>query len=240
MAFVYFGTPSYSGRIGIGFFTSMMETASALIAAGHGCAMRFRSGCGLVGQVRNELAADFMVTEQATHLMMIDDDMAWEPEGVLRLIDHGVPIVGAAGPKKNAKAGGFCFRADSPVRDNRGLVEVAGIGTGFLLISRRVIEDLRDSNPELEYRVHDAEPGRRFFDFFDHPLEHHAGYDLPIKLGEDFAFCNLVRERGHKVYLDPDIYLEHDGFQTYAGRAVDQIEAWQPAWTAEQCAKARE
>lgn len=216
----------------------MMETASLLAKAGHGCAMRFRSGSGLIAHTRNELVADFMATEHATHLIMIDDDMAWRAEDVVRLIDHGVDVVGAAGPKKSA-GGGFCYRADNAERDDRGLVEVVGIGTGFLLVSRAAIERMIEAHGDLEYRLDRAESHLRFYAFFDHALEHHEGHDLPLFLGEDFAFCQRWRRLGGKVYLDPDVYLEHDGLQTYAGRPVDTIERWQPAWTAAQCAKAR-
>lgn len=238
MAFVYFGIPTHSGRVSVDFVTSLIHSMNMLVGTGHYAGVRFRSGNSILYQCRNELLADFMAVQDATHLLMIDDDIAWEPNDVLRLLEHDVPVVAAAGPHKATRPA-FCFRSDTTERNEVGLVSVAGIGTGFMMIRKDAVQAMQAAYTETEYRVEKCEPGQRFFNLFGEMYERHDGYDLPLLLGEDFAFCRRWRDMDGQVFMDPDIALDHRGEQVYSGRPVDAMEVLQPAWTQERCRQAR-
>jgi GT2 family glycosyltransferase len=68
--------------------------------------------------------------------------------------------------------------------ESTGLQEVGSIGTGIMLIKRRVFEGM-------------SEP------WFDMPWQTTRGY-----MGEDVFFCRKARELGFKVYIDHDVSHE--------------------------------
>ena len=123
---------------------------------------------------------------------MVDDDVAAHPD-LLGIAGHGLDIVGAPCliarqevlvPFPNV----FDFRegafvpAKHAFRPERGLVEVDGIGTGTICLSRKVLE-----HPAL--RV---------------PFQHGFDQDGVIVITEDLVFCRRVRELGFKIWADYD------------------------------------
>ena len=45
----------------------------------------------------------------------------------------------------------------------------------------------------------------------------------PRYFAEDFAFCRRWRDIGGKVYLCPDVPLDHVGFHTWSGAVADVV-----------------
>ena len=98
-----------------------------------------------------------------------------------------------------------------------GLLQVDRIGTGFMLVRRHVFETLRDKHPEWKYWV-DVENTHHysFFDFLVTP----RGY-----MGEDYLFCDRVREHGFKVYIDTALNLGHYGSTEFTANFAEQVVA---------------
>lgn len=100
--------------------------------------------------------------------------------------------------------------------DADGFVEVQEIGTGFMLIARRVFERLAQHQSELRYAgatqpPEGGDPSRhRFFD---------AGLDpgTGAYLSEDFAFCRRWRAIGGQIFADVRSRLTHTGSKTFRG-----------------------
>jgi hypothetical protein len=175
---------------------------------------------------RNKIAHKFLQTE-AKWLFLIDDDIipsigraawykSWVPDargasdhalsrGVLhRLMGAGKTLVGAA--YFGAGEGGKLACSDqSLVTDARAysdkVVPVDWIGTGCLLIHRKVFESIRENNPELV----SSDPEMPF-DYF-----------LPIGngSGEDSSFCKRAKAAGHQPHIDLGIPVKHAGYKAY-------------------------
>jgi len=183
-------------------------------------------GDPMIYHSRNKIAHKFLETD-AKWLFMLDDDMipsigrsgwyrSWVPDargasdqalsrGVLhRLIGAGKTLVGAAyfGRQEGGK---LACSDQSLAADARGyadkVVPVDWIGTGCLMIHRKVFEAIREKYPELV----SSDPEMPF-DYF-----------LPLGNGngEDVSFCKRAKAAGHQTYIDLGIPVKHVGYKTY-------------------------
>ena len=184
-------------------------------------------GSSNLPRARNELAAAFLASDYADTLL-IDDDMGWEPNDVLRLIASNREVIGGVGCKKvirpDTDPARWCMRAlPGPWRqDEMGAIEVEGVGTGFMKISRSVFASLIAAHPEWKRRGWPSMPEvvrdqyYRFFAFDP---------DDPEEYGEDLAFCRAWRALGGRVWIDPAIRLKHVGEYEYTGDLEALLEA---------------
>ncbi len=205
------------------FTHSLYETGRLLTQLGIKHFWIENVGTANLPKARNELAATFLASP-FDEAMLIDDDMGWEPSDLVKLLGSRQPFIGAAGPKRmdflpDTDVRRWCFlplvwETDKPQpRDEMGNVEVEGIGTGFLKLSREVFERIilahshlkRPGRPELPQHIRD-----HYYRFFEFP-------DNDDETGEDYAFCRLWRSIGGKAWIDPTINLIHAGDKDYGG-----------------------
>ena len=97
-------------------------------------------------------------------------------------------------------------------------IEVAEIGTGFMMIKREVFTAFRDAHPEMMYK-----PDHARSDHFDGSREILMCFQAEIDpktrryLSEDYYFCQKVREIGKRVWICPWVMLDHCGSFVYKG-----------------------
>lgn len=149
----------------------------------------------LIARARNKVLELFLGTE-ADHLLFTDSDMVWEPEAISRLLEVNAPIVSAAYygkaderifPVVSMKVGREILRPDD-FPDTDEPFEVFGVGMGFCLIKREVIESLTPIKKLWPYA--EIEYGKE-------------------ALGEDIAFCMRAGKKGHKSYVHPGVRAGH-------------------------------
>ena len=205
---------------------------------------------------------NFLIAEQIksgkpwTHALLIDDDMVVEPDALLRLLSH----------KKDIVTGLCTCRTDPPMPNIKffeqdtgmfrqiwewpanSLVEVGGGGTGLMLLSRHVLEQMAQayfdclweqdfyglSGARLE-KIRAArlkkfdEPEKMcfWFRFLPNP-------DGNIEMGEDMGFCYIARKYcGIPTYCDTSVQPGHIGkypfgikdFLPYRDMCIDQAKA---------------
>lgn len=160
-----------------------------------------------VARSRNNLAAAFLESD-GTHLLFLDNDIFGLPEFVDRLIEADKDIVCGLYPKKQASLD-FVMNGLPDERINeKGLLKVKHAGTGFMMVRRRVLEEMIAKLPEIAYGG-DPSPETRRWDFFPmHAVE--GRYD-----SEDWFFCNRARALGFDVWVDTHIQLRHVGKIVY-------------------------
>ena len=110
-------------------------------------------------------------------------------------------------------------------------VEVLEIGTGFMLIQRRVFEKFRDEYPQFSYK-----PDHNRSEHFTGDRYIHAFFDTVIDnelyagpgangsdryLSEDYMFCQWARNIGFKTWLCPWMELGHVGTHVFNGTLKD-------------------
>ena len=163
---------------------------------------------------RNAASADFLMGD-CTHLLFIDADIMFTSLHVRTMIQRDENIVGGLYCKKHEGTVDWVGNAlpSRPPPDERGLVEMKNIGTGFLMIKRIVFEKMAQNLGDKIGYLED-EVDRPLWDFFDMPrVADDKG--AVRKLSEDWYFCKTARELGFKVYGDTHVILKHIGTAVY-------------------------
>lgn len=178
-----------SGDLGryVAFFVSMMR-----LKVPNNSGWNWMLGNGFAS-LRNILVREmYQNLGDAEWLWFIDDDHPFEPDVLLRLLDRQVdiiqPLVSTRKPpyrpygyKHNGTDYVSLEWEDLPTS---GILEVDAVGTGGMLIRRKVLDALAD--PWFE-----------------------EGQTGPEHLGEDLYFCTKARAAGFKVYVDCDVRMGH-------------------------------
>jgi hypothetical protein len=183
-------------------------------------------GDAMIYHSRNVLAQKFLETD-AKYLLMIDDDIipcigrpAWMRSTVAaarniaeqplqrhvihRLVGSGKTLIGGAYFGRQEGAPLMCSNRDlaSQAREYRDFYHpVDWVGTGCILIHRKVFEDIEQKFPELNPEK-EGEP----FDYF-HPIK--------STMGEDVSFCHRAKIAGHQPFIDLGTPVFHVGYKTY-------------------------
>lgn len=174
-------------------------------------------------------ARDIMFSEfldrwpEATDLMFIDADIGWEAEGLIRLLSHQVDFVGGAYRSRGDPEVYVLRSLDNELqRDHEsGLMEVEGVPTGFLRITRRAAIKLAEAHKDAWYTDPTA-PGLTIRHLFNFEVRDHRLYS------EDYNFCRLWRALGEKCWLDPDQNLHHVGTKVFSGNLMRWLQANAP------------
>lgn len=169
----------------------------------------------LVPRARNNLVSKFLANKEATHLMFIDADIAWQPDHVLAMLLQNKPVICGAYPMKGMPIRYVLNTVQNGATED-SLAEVYTSGTGFMLIERLVIERLIAAMPETKYRDN-LNLGAKFepymYALFDTIIDEEGNY-----LSEDWTFCKRVREKlNEKIWVDTAIKLDHIGSYRFAG-----------------------
>jgi hypothetical protein len=202
----FLAVPAYDG-ISAPFVSSLHRSLCEL---SHRLDLEIFAGNCHVDDSRNRLVRDFLETD-CEQLIFLDVDVSWQPGHLKKLIEYDRDVVAGVYPR----------RADDqpfPVKplpgerwsDELGLVEVAGVPTGFLKIKRRVFEAL--SNIATHHRSSDDAPGRATI-----PIIFERALNGMSRVGGDIEFCRKARAAGFKVYVDPMMELGHQGIKHYHG-----------------------
>ena len=154
-----------------------------------------------VDDARNRLVRDFLESN-CDDLVFIDADIRFEVESLVKLLSYEVDVVGGAYPlKQEEEAYPVRFMPGEIWSNDQGLIEVLSLPTGFLRIKRHVLQTLYDLSPKFNPK---SDNRSQLATIFERGL-----YDN-CRFGGDVHFCKKCRERDIKIYLDPDIWFEHE------------------------------
>lgn len=215
--------PAYTGLVHCGTMRSLLYDVAALMNAGHAVRVVEEIGNADIARCRSMIVAKFLAQPQATHLVMVDTDVAWEPGGLVRLIEAGVDFVAGAYPMRIGDGTQFHLRMlpqQVHTADPRtGLVEVEAVPAGFMCLRRSVLEQMREHYADSKFSFAEC-PGGVAWDLFEAYWETDAD-GLRHKYGEDYSFCKRWRDIGGKVWVDPSISMGHLGTKIWKGRLAD-------------------
>jgi hypothetical protein len=211
--------PAYDGKLAITAAFSLPVLALDSVKYGFEIHLAHISGSSIITRARNILVKQFMESD-CTDLLFIDADIHFKAGDVLRILamSDDKDVVAGAYPRRGGSTAFFTdidYGPNDEVYMDDGLLRVKRIGTGFMLIRRHVLETLHNKHPEWAYFV-DSE-NCYHYSIFDFKSTKH-GY-----VGEDYLFCDRVREAGFKVHLDPEINLGHYGSTEYTGNFKEQV-----------------
>ena len=219
---VMIGTPCYDGRLDVWYVNSLMNTVKKSFENNVIIKPIWVSFDALLQKARND-TIHLALSDDVDDLIWIDSDIEWDPDWIFQLLNYDVDVVGGTYPKKGDKEEYVARLLDSPAEVDpvTGLMEVKGLGTGFMRWSRKAIQYLWDTS-EMYIETKDNLE-RRFV--FDVVLNHN------FLISEDIHACNRLREGGFKIYLDPKMTCNHTGPKKWQGDFYQYYKnGFKPTW----------
>jgi hypothetical protein len=251
---LFIATPAYGGFVTTIYLESLLAAKARLEAEGARVVVYTVTNESLITRARNACVARFRAArlegEPFTHLLFVDGDVGFPPDAIPRLIRFGAPAVAGCYPLKavdyaaiaealrerpplaaspealESATLSYPLRA-APITEIRdGFVRVEEVGCGFLLLERRVLDQLiARYGDELRY-VNDVagygEPSRTH-ELVADELTFHALFETAIDpatrryLSEDYAFLRRWRELGGELWMDITLPLAHAGTHLHRG-----------------------
>ncbi len=148
---------------------------------------------------------------EATHILFWDSDIKAPPDCIVRLLNHGAPIVAVNYPTKELESRPTAYiDSDSYTgpawtqEHHTGLMEVTVCGFGLMLIDMRVFE-------EIDLPFFQMEP---------------VPPDFIKTSTEDVWFCRKVREKNIPIVIDQDLskQIAHIGDWEYSNQLADMAQ----------------
>ena len=239
---ILIASPSYDGSVRHEYMRSIMVLTDYFKQAGIEWDMMLEPAT-LLHVMRSVMASRALNEPDITHLLFIDTDMAFAVTAVQRLIDARKDIIGCAYPYRtiplheNIAKAGMPFRkaisevlpyavqfapGQTEMKIVNGVCEVQSIGTGLLLIDKRVLATMVKKGcvgsfsagfPYTQWYKY-----AEYFGFFDYIVENRQ------YLGEDYSFCKRWTEqcRG-KIHAVVNEEIGHVGNITVLGRYEDKL-----------------
>jgi len=226
-------TPCYGGRVTSAYFSSVLKLQEACQSKGIALTFLMPDGEDLIQRSRQEIVTSFLEIANATHLLFIDSDIAFEPDQAFRLLRFNADVVAATYPLKQinwekvkaaALAGNkklessglrYVLETVQPIQVRDGFVKALSTGTGFFLVKRAVFTAMMSHYPELRYSLGsgDSKNGPWAYALFNCQID---GKDGPF-LSEDYSFCRLWIRMGGEIWVDLESRLNHLGQNVFAG-----------------------
>jgi hypothetical protein len=244
MPYLVIGTPCYGRMVTDLYAGSLLKLALACQQRNVRLQVQMTGSDALITRARQNIVAQFLEIEAATHLLFIDADIGFEPEQVFRLMDFNASMSAAVYPIKRidwervaamAQAGRAPlhkaalsymveFVDSGPIAARDGFARVSYAGTGFLMMRREALLAMIQHYPELRYS-HDHKPndklaGSRWRSaLFNCMIDEQTG----TYLSEDFSFCRRWTAMGGEIWADLHSRLTHVGTVDFTGDMSTQF-----------------
>lgn len=220
--FVVFATPCFDYNVTMYYHQSAMQTDWLLAERGIERSTKMYGGDPYLAKVRNLLVSTCLRQfPQMTDFFFIDADLEWDPQAVIRMLDHPADVIAGIYPKKNDVTEFPCSLMgdeEQNLIEKDGCYKAVGVPTGFLRIKRHVLEKMAAESPTY---LDGTGGGETCWNIFE------MGYDPRDGewWGEDYAWCRRWREMGGDIWVMPDIDFGHRGGKNWRnnfGRSIEQ------------------
>lgn len=166
----------------------------------------FLASESILPMARNELL-NLSHREKYDAMIFIDDDEYWDADHLIEILKSpkdviALPVVNKSDVKI---AYNVNLEKDHQKDDADGYVKAESCGTGFLKLSQKVVSDLYNSNPELNFR------GKKLRVICEYSQM--AG-DF---VGEDISLTRKIKELGYDIWINPKHTVSHLGVKMYKG-----------------------
>jgi hypothetical protein len=227
---IMIATPMFGGQCYGEYALSLVRSVTLLRNLGFKVRVESLFNESLIPRARNRLAHSFMQNPEYEYMIFIDADVGFDDMAILKLLLADRDVSAAVYPRKNinwpliekaAKAGKenlqdysarFVFNAINlkGETDDDGMVEVTHAATGFMMIKRTTLEKLATVVRQYTDRMDDEL--YVCHEFFKCDINDEGRFT-----SEDYYFCDVWRNTGGKIYLNPFIQLSHTGTYRFEG-----------------------
>jgi hypothetical protein len=205
---VLIATPCLDGRVDAWFVNSLQESIKLGLQNNILFDPLFLAYESILPMARNELL-NAAYQQNYDAIVFIDDDQEWNAQILLEIVNSSKDVVAVPVVNKNDKKIDYNVHGVNKTPDPEdGYLKIDRCGTGFLKLSKKVISDLWNSNPECEFR------GRTL----KYICEYYIINDS--FRGEDIALCQKIKELGYTIWLNPNHTVSHIGTKKYRGNFI--------------------
>lgn len=220
---VLIATPTYDGKIDVWYANSLVDSIRIGTSKGIYLHPVWLSYDALIQRARNDLIG-LAVNGEYDALIFIDADIEFQPQWIFNLLDCQESVVGGTYRKKSDAEETYTVKAmlNSDGSPNlhlqkNGLIEVQGMGTGFVKISRDAL--LAIWNASEPYNDEQRGSGRMVCS---------VGVLDGTLMSEDIMLFKKLSDLGFKIWLDPKMTCKHimgskkfeGDFSTYASNIM--------------------
>jgi hypothetical protein len=221
---VFIAVPTYRGVMCPPFANSLKLLFEKLEGSGYTAVLGTTQGL-FIPMARAELVRKAILSK-ADKVLFLDDDVSFDPRDAIRLLDINEEIVAGIYPMKcdPIRWPVVIYTNDNgtPVVDERGFIVAKRVPMGFTAIKIDAILRM-----QIHYRdrwfTHDhVEDGHvTCYDLFPSGVYNNKWFT------EDFAFCMLWEQMGGKLFVMPDVTLNHHGIdgRVWSGNYHEMLRA---------------
>jgi len=238
---ILIGTPTYENHVMINYHYSILDLKE--VAFSNNILINHYLGThdSLIPRMRNKIIKHFIEYDY-DYLIFIDSDISFIPKDIFHMIylseTTDMKVIVGAYPQKlifwnhlyNAIKNNLIKKEEDLRRytsefginfktslfDENEPFEIDQGSTGFMLISKKVIQDFFTNYPEKIGKNYDGSTEYVCFETMLDP-------ETKIFLSEDYLFCNMIKKIGYKIWLLPYINLNHAGTTIFSGSFTDYI-----------------
>jgi len=203
---ILIATPALTQKVDAYFVHSLCE--SIKLGLKHDLNIRcvFLSLESILPMARNELL-NLAYLEKYDATVFIDDDEYWSAQSLIDILLSEKDVITLPVINKDDKKKVYnIVLSDKNVIDPAdGYLKVDKAGTGFLKLSKKVVEDLWHSNPKLSFR------NNKLKNICEYT------YNNGSFIGEDITLSTKIKELGYTIWCNPNDTVSHIGIKMYEG-----------------------
>jgi len=202
---VLIATPCLDQKVDAYFVHSLCESIKLGLQNDLDIRCVFLANESILPMARNELFR-LAYTQQYDTMVFIDDDEYWDEKALISIIKSPKDVITVPVVNKGDKEISYnVFLPKDKEVDTDGYIKVDRTGTGFLKLSRKVVEDLWKSNTELVFR------NKKLKNICEYT------YSNGDFVGEDITLSQKIKELGYTIWCDPTHTVSHIGNKMYKG-----------------------
>lgn len=235
---VMLATPTLMRYPTLEYMMSVIKTINLCLQFGHTVDTSFVGGDAFISKARNGLVQSFIESWKTDYpadvLVFIDDDQAWDEQSFLRIIQAPHEFIGVAIPKKMDAAANDPQTFNNVALDtdaqgncyvDNGFLRGTQIGSGMIALKRACIEKMIAAYPQ-RYSPGDGGAHPLHYNLFESKIIWDAKDPMITGQfwGEDLIFCQKWCALGEKMWLDPNVTVEHIGRKSWTGNFMQHLQ----------------
>lgn len=215
---VFVATPAYDGKVHTQYSQSLAESAFACFPYQVWFSACVMGNGAFIDLSRNIFAKIFLEKEKdATHLFFIDADLGWPASAFVGLARSGHDICAGVYPRRQTPEDfpvQWAEHKDGGLWVEDGWLMCNRVPTGFLCISRKVVEEMAADAPKLNIHGQDGPVPQLFYTKVDADNRF---------VGEDYSFCDDYRKKyGKPIPVWMNIDFDHGGYKGNLERHLER------------------
>lgn len=205
---VLIATPCLDQKVDAYFVDSLCESTKLGLTYDIDIKCVFLANESILPMARNELL-NLAYQQQYDVMVFIDDDECWDPQALIDIVLSDkdvvtVPVVNK-GDKEIAYNVWLPEKSQQIIDPDDGYVQISKSGTGFLKLSRTVVEELWQSAEPVEFR------GKTLKNICEYKCIRGSF------VGEDITLSQKILGLGYTIWCNPHHTVSHIGNKMYQG-----------------------